>query len=123
MANPLYEDIRRYGREGFIYGVVEEVDKQTLHPREAYWINHYNTIQEGYNIRLPGGNPKHKQYDTNPKYRRYKYLLLPPEGIGYTTTSMVNIKLLGLNPKGMYRVARGERKQNRGWRAEIVEEL
>ena len=53
--------IRKYGKENF---VVEEIDKaQTqdeLNKKEQYWINYYNSVEEGYNetnaISKCGGN-------------------------------------------------------------------
>lgn len=53
--------IRKYGKENF---VIEEIDKaQTqdeLNKKEQYWINYYNSVEEGYNetdaISKCGGN-------------------------------------------------------------------
>ena len=53
--------VRKYGKENF---VVEEIDKaQTqdeLNKKEQYWINYYNSVEEGYNetnaISKCGGN-------------------------------------------------------------------
>ena len=41
---PLYEDIRRYGRDGFTYKELEYVpDRNDLDDKEKYWIGKYKT--------------------------------------------------------------------------------
>ena len=52
MKNPLYGDIDLYGRENFIYGIVEEnIPLQDLTDRETHWIRLYNGDYDLYNIR------------------------------------------------------------------------
>ena len=47
---PLYVDMKLYGVENFIWGVIEEVEEGVnILERETYWIKEYDTIQEGYN--------------------------------------------------------------------------
>ncbi|AIX33092.1 GIY-YIG catalytic domain-containing protein [Synechococcus phage ACG-2014f] len=41
--------MKHYGVEHFVWGVIEEVEESYLKERESYWMNHYNTISEGYN--------------------------------------------------------------------------
>lgn len=67
-GNPLYEDMVKYGEEGFIWGIIEEVENHK--ERETYWVNKYNTIEEGYNIRNPYGR-RNPQYEIKP-YGEYK---------------------------------------------------
>ena len=53
--------IRKYGKDNFI---IEEIDtaktQEELNQKEQYWINYYNSIEEGYNetdaISKCGGN-------------------------------------------------------------------
>ncbi len=46
----LYQDIRKYGFESFIVGMIEEIDDiDLINEREPYFINLFNTIDEGYN--------------------------------------------------------------------------
>jgi group I intron endonuclease len=47
--------LKKYGRDGFIWGVIEECDKSLLNDREVYWIEKYNTYKKGYNS-TTGGN-------------------------------------------------------------------
>jgi group I intron endonuclease len=62
--NPLYGDMKLYGREQFIWGVLEVVDEEDMLEREKHWIREYNTIEEGYNILRP--------YLTEEEKREYK---------------------------------------------------
>ena len=42
--------IRKYGRDSFIIEVIDEATNQTeLNQKEQYWIQYYNSIQDGYN--------------------------------------------------------------------------
>jgi group I intron endonuclease len=47
--------LKKYGRDGFIWGVIEECGKSLLNDREVYWIEKYNTYKKGYNS-TTGGN-------------------------------------------------------------------
>jgi group I intron endonuclease len=47
--------IKKYGRNGFIWGIVEECDISILNDREVYWIEKYDTFNNGYNT-TTGGN-------------------------------------------------------------------
>jgi group I intron endonuclease len=47
--------LKKYGRDGFIWGIIEECDKSSLNDREVYWIEKYNTFKKGYNS-TTGGN-------------------------------------------------------------------
>ena len=46
--------LKKYGRKGFIWGIIEECDSSLLNDREIYWIAEYKTIENGYNL-SPGG--------------------------------------------------------------------
>lgn len=48
--------LREYGRDNFVYGIVEEVDGDIylVDERELYWIDKYDTINNGYNTRYLG---------------------------------------------------------------------
>jgi len=45
-----YRAIRKYGKDNFYIELIEEVETQEeLDIREYYWINYYNSVEEGYN--------------------------------------------------------------------------
>jgi group I intron endonuclease len=48
--------IRKYGKTNFIYGIVEECDFSIINEREMYWINFYDTFENGYNSDTGGLN-------------------------------------------------------------------
>ena len=53
---PLYSDMRKYGIDKFHIKTLEEVENDCeAERREQYWIQYYDTFQNGYNSTL-GGN-------------------------------------------------------------------
>ena len=46
---PLYHAIRKYSKKDFEISTLEECDILLLDEREQYWIEHFNTLKEGYN--------------------------------------------------------------------------
>jgi len=50
--NPFYLDIKKYGKENFIWGVVEYTEPEKLVERETHYINLWETYIYGYN-KLP----------------------------------------------------------------------
>lgn len=51
---PLYRAIRKYGIENFIIKEIEKGSADILSEREQYWIQYYNTYEDGYNATLGG---------------------------------------------------------------------
>lgn len=47
--------IQKYGVENFTFEIIEECLPSELNEREIYWINYYNSYNDGYNCTL-GGN-------------------------------------------------------------------
>jgi group I intron endonuclease len=52
----LYNSLKKYGYENHVFEIIEECDEIMLHEREIYYINYYNCITEGLNIRLGNRN-------------------------------------------------------------------
>lgn len=53
----IHQAIRKYGKENFIFSILEECDMLELDNRENYWINQYNSlIPNGYNMIAGGSN-------------------------------------------------------------------
>lgn len=46
--------LAKYGEEAFNFSIIEECCASQLDDREKYWIQFYNTIETGYNIREGG---------------------------------------------------------------------
>lgn len=51
---PLYSAMRKYGICNFTISEIEECSKTNVCEREKYWINFYNSYNEGYNGSLGG---------------------------------------------------------------------
>lgn len=62
--------LKKYGRDGFIWGVIEECNFDKLNNREIYWIGVYKTVENGYNLSPGGGQP--------PEYFCKEYLVETP---------------------------------------------
>lgn len=56
---PIHSAIRKYGLENFTFEVIEECSVELLNEREQYYIQQFNTLNNGYNC-TPGGeiNPQ-----------------------------------------------------------------
>lgn len=52
---PLYVDMRIYGVENFIYEILKECKKEELNELEQYYVQLYNSFNNGYN-QTPGGD-------------------------------------------------------------------
>lgn len=55
--NPLYQSFRKYGIENFSFEILEECSKELLNSKERYWIQYYNSYNNGYN-QTDGGSEK-----------------------------------------------------------------
>ena len=53
----LQNEWNKYGKENFVFEIIEKYDSKLLKEKEEYWIKYYNTnnLQKGYNI-AKGGN-------------------------------------------------------------------
>lgn len=50
----IYLAIREYGIENFIFEILEEIKEENLNDRELYWIEVYDSINNGYNSSIVG---------------------------------------------------------------------
>lgn len=58
IKRPILVAIRKYGWDNMKFEIIDRNDNwttQELNAREKYWIQHYNTLHNGYNI-TPGGD-------------------------------------------------------------------
>lgn len=76
---PIHCALRKYGKNSFIFEILEECDQSKLDEKEIYWINYYNTLcPNGYNI-LCGGNQGGVAYDYNEIYELWQQGYLAKE--------------------------------------------
>jgi group I intron endonuclease len=50
----IYSALQKYGYDDFDKVILEECPQETFKSRETYWIEKYNSVQDGYNL-APGG--------------------------------------------------------------------
>lgn len=65
----LYKAIRKYGIENFTFEVLEECSQELLNEQEIYWIDYYNSYNEGYNATYGGEG---KRYDYKIIYEEWQ---------------------------------------------------
>lgn len=58
---PLYRAMRKYGKDNFIFEVIEECSQKELDEKEIYWIKFYDSLNpdKGYNLSSGGSNGSH----------------------------------------------------------------
>ena len=56
----MFNAINKYGVENFLWEVIDQAsDVDSLNKLEEYYVEKYNSINEGYNIRKAGNNKLH----------------------------------------------------------------
>lgn len=65
--NKFYNAIKKYGIENFLFEIIEEcsLSSNELDQRERYWINYYDSFNNGYNSTLGGQGEDSWVYDPN----------------------------------------------------------
>lgn len=65
--------IKKYGKSNFTIEVIEEVDKDSLNDREKFWIEYYNSYNNGYNSTRGGQDSSThcKELDTESIIKEY----------------------------------------------------
>jgi group I intron endonuclease len=70
---PLYRAMRKYGVNAFVFNIIESnLSKKESGIREKYWIQYYDSYNNGYNASLggDGGSPKgHCKHQNNGRAR------------------------------------------------------
>lgn len=69
----IHKAIKKYGKSNFTIEVIEEVDKDSLNDREKFWIEYYNSYNNGYNSTRGGqdGSTHFKELDTESIIKEY----------------------------------------------------
>ena len=62
--------IKKYGKNNFIYGVIEECDFDLINEKEMYWIRIYDTFKNGYNSDTGGMNGRLLSEETKSKIQK-----------------------------------------------------
>lgn len=69
----IHRAIKKYGKSNFTIEVIEEVDKDSLNDREKFWIEYYNSYNNGYNSTIGGQDSSThcKELDTESIIKEY----------------------------------------------------
>ena len=62
-TRPLYLAFEKYGIENFTIEKIEEVENNLLNEREEYWINFFDSYNNGYNATYGGNGSKSYNYE------------------------------------------------------------
>lgn len=103
---PLYKSLRKYGADKFNIRVVEECSSDILDERETYWINEYNSYNNGYNQTSGAGG----QYRISDELKdRIRDTMT---GVEKTPEHIENIRK-GMKRSGVNFTTRGDGKHSR----------
>ena len=101
--------LKKYKRKGFIWGIINEYDISLLNKMEIYWIDMYDTFNNGYNTTTGGNQAKEYSYK--------EYLVETPIG------ERIEIKNLSkycrdnhLNVGHLHETLCGKRIQHKGYK-------
>lgn len=61
---PLYRALNKYGEDNFTFEIIEETLFEEVIEREQYWINYFDTYNNGYNATMGGAKGGYR-YDYN----------------------------------------------------------
>lgn len=65
-----HQALRKHGENSFIWEILEDnVLIENLNEREIYWVNHYNTLDKGYN--MTAGGDTSLGYHHTPEMKKY----------------------------------------------------
>ena len=66
MGRHIYNSLKKYSPKNHIFEIIEECLIEQLNEREIYWIDFYNSLNEGMNLNNGGGsNGKHTEETKN----------------------------------------------------------
>ena len=73
-STPLHKAFRKYGIDKFNIKLVDECDTSLLNEKEQYWIQYYDTINQGYNtgVRIEPPVIEKKEEPIIPKERKLR---------------------------------------------------
>ena len=57
----LYYAIRKYGEENFLFEVIETCPDESANEREVFWIRHFDSFENGYNMTTGGDHFSHSE--------------------------------------------------------------
>lgn len=105
----LYQAIKKYGFENFTIEILETCEPELLNDREIYWINYYDTFNNGYNATTGGESLFKRSPETRKKLSEYfagKYngeqnMPFTIDGVQYSSVGSA-AKATGIPPKTIH---------------------
>lgn len=61
-SDHIHNSMRKYGKEGFTFEIIERCSQDIINEREKYWINFYDSYNNGYNLTTGGEGVKGKVF-------------------------------------------------------------
>lgn len=91
----LHQAMRELGFKNFSIEEIEECPDDLLDEREVYWINYYNSYQDGYNLTTGGQKgcscPRYNEEEIIRLYLKYKSLNKVSKEVGCCRTTVKNV--------------------------------
>lgn len=57
----LYNSIKKYGVENHVFEIIEECTEDIINDREIYWIEFYDSVKNGLNLKYGGIGGRHSE--------------------------------------------------------------
>jgi group I intron endonuclease len=57
----LYNSLQKYGHENHLFEIIEECSEGLLNEKEIYWINYFDSVNNGLNLKYGGLGGKHSE--------------------------------------------------------------
>ena len=117
---PLYRAFRKYGIENFSFSVIQECSKEELNELEKYWINYYNSYNDGYNQTVggeSGGGPQklteEQVLDIYKRLKTNESMIKIGEryGVSHQTISDINLGYIWVHKNIVYPIRNKINKQ------------
>jgi group I intron endonuclease len=97
----LYQAFKKYGFENFSIEILESCEPELLNEKETYWINHYDSCNNGYNCTTGGDSKFFRSKETKEKLRKHftgvyngsQNIPFTIDGIRYTSIGDASKKL------------------------------
>jgi hypothetical protein len=71
-STPLHNAMRKYGKEGFSFKIIEKCTPENINEREIYWIKFYDSHKNGFNLTIGGEGIKNKTFTDEEKEKARK---------------------------------------------------
>ena len=115
MNCPFHLAIKKYGIDNFDFEIIEECDKSLLNEREQYWIEYYNSYNNGYNATTSGN---HCEKETGRPLLLYDY---DGNFIKEIHNIAATARELGVSYGTVYGVLEGDRKSTKNFQIKYKE--